>query len=51
MGEGASERSGNSFTNNHLGEGVWQPAMCAAERQCSAHEAECKSLSPLKTET
>lgn len=42
--KGASEISGNNFTNNHQGEGVWQPVMCAADRQCSGHEAECKSL-------
>jgi hypothetical protein len=50
-GKGASERSGNSFTNNHQGEGVWQPVTSAADKQCSRHEAECNSLCPLKTET
>ena len=49
--KGASERSGNSFTNNHEGEGVWQPVMCVADKQCSGHAAECKSLSLLKIET
>jgi hypothetical protein len=50
-GKESSERCGNSFTSNHQGEGLWQPVMCAADTQCSGHEAECKSLSPLKTET
>lgn len=50
-GKGASKRSGNSCTNNHQGEGVWQPVMCAADRQRSGYEAGCKSLCPLKTET
>jgi hypothetical protein len=49
-GKRASERSWNSFTNNHQGEGVWQPVMWAADSQCSGHEAEGKSLCPLKTE-
>jgi len=50
-GKGTSERSGNSFTNNHQGKGVWQQVTCAADRQCSGHEAESKSLCPLQTET